>query len=60
MYSPSTPLDPCPYELKQPIAALENPNEVSQGLVPTVSCWKFRLGPPAAPPCTCCLLLYWL
>jgi len=37
-----------------------SPKEVSHGFVPTVSCWKFRLGPPAAPPCTCCLLLYWL
>ena len=30
----------CVYELKTPIAAFANPNDVSNGLVPTVSCWK--------------------
>ena len=28
------------YELNVPIAALANPNDVSNGFVPAVSCWK--------------------
>jgi hypothetical protein len=44
----STKVVDCRYELKLPIAAFANPNDVSNGLVPTVSCAKLRL-PNGAP-----------
>jgi hypothetical protein len=35
--------DDCAYELKLPIAALANPNDVSNGLVPGESFWKLNV-----------------
>ena len=49
---PSTYLEACAYELKLPIAALANPNDVSKGLVPTVSLAKLRVPKLSAAPWT--------